>query len=187
MTNAPQEQDTWEDLKALVSEAQAGSPTAFEALVDRTENLVRKLAYPIVGEDLLKDALQETYLLVFRNIHQLREAGAFIPWLSRMSLHACYELAKRHRPVETFEEQSTSADHSDRVVDRLTLQQALNRLERADRDLLILRELIGLSYEDLAYALRIPTGTVKSRLSKARACLKDRLETKPWSRWASPS
>lgn len=163
------------DLVEVVMQARAGDPTAFEELVNRTEKLLKKLAYPIVGENLMQDALQETYLLAFRNIGRLREAGSFIPWLSRTCLHVCYQLRKQGQPAEQLEHRQVSPDQSGAVVARVTLQQALNRLQRADRDLLILREMLGFSYEELAYTLRLNVGTVKSRLSAARKRLKERL------------
>ena len=163
------------DLAEVVEQARQGSPLAFERLVEQTENLLKKLAYPIVGAQRLADALQETYLLVFRNLHQLREPGAFIPWLSRMCLHVCYKLRPEAPHQELKEVSATVGDKSEQIAARVTLSQALNRLERGDRDLLILREMLGFSYDELAYTLRIPVGTVKSKLSTARARLRERL------------
>ena len=163
------------DLTEVVVKARQGSPLAFEQLVERTENLLKKIAFPIVGEQRLADALQETYLLVFRNLHQLREPGAFVPWLSRMCLHVCYKLRPETPHQELKDVAVTVSDESDQVAARVTLNRALNRLERADRDLLILRELLDFSYQDLAYTLRLPVGTVKSKLSTARARLRERL------------
>ena len=85
------------DLAEITANAQSGDPTAFEQFVDRTEGLVRKLAYPVVGRELVEDALQEAYMVAFRNLGQLREPGAVIPWLSRITLHVSYRLAKKNQ------------------------------------------------------------------------------------------
>lgn len=167
------------DLPDVVEQARQGSPLAFEQLVELTEKLLKKLAFPIVGEQRLADALQETYLLVFRNLHQLREPGAFIPWLSRLCLHVCYKLSPSAPHQELKDVSATVSDSSNQIAARVTLNQALNRLERGDRDLLILRELLDFSYDDLAYTLRIPVGTVKSRLNTARTRLRERLNLSP--------
>ena len=66
-------------------------------------------------------------------------------------------------------------DPTESVAGYVSLVKALNQLTRAERDLLILRELIGLDYDELGYTLHIPVGTVKSRLFKARKHLKERL------------
>lgn len=164
-----------EVLAELVLSVQDGDLQAFEDLVKQTEKLVRKLAYPIVGRDAVEDALQETYLSVFRHLDQLQQPLAFVGWLSRMALHVCYDLSKRAKPTESLPPNISGPDTTDSVAGAVTLVQALNRLTKAERDLLILRELIGLDYEELGYTLRIPIGTVKSRLNKARKHLKERL------------
>ena len=158
-----------------VRQARDGNPSAFERLVERTESLLKKLAYPIVGAELLADALQETYLQMFRNLSQLREPGAFIPWLSRMCLHECYRIAKKVKPEAELAESAARVDPRAEVHAKVTLEQALKRMTRDDRDILILRELLGFSYEELSFTLRCPTGTVKSRLSTARQRLKEAL------------
>lgn len=163
-------------LVELVKRAQKDNSHAFEEIVTRTEKMLRKLCYPIVGEALLEDALQETYLLVFRQIGQLKEAEAFLAWLSRIALHTCYRLKAKHPATAELSREPRAKDENSRALSRISLQQALNRLSRRDRDILILREIIQLSYEELARALNVPEGTVKSRLNKARKALKERLE-----------
>lgn len=162
-------------LADLVSQVQDGDLVAFEEIVDQTESLVRKLAFPIVGPDYVEDVLQETYLSVFRHRDQLKNPRAFLGWLSRMALHACYDLRKRTQPTESLPATISGPDTTTSVAAHVTLVKALNQLTRADRDLLILRELIGMDYEELGYTLQIPVGTVKSRLFKAREHLRERL------------
>ena len=162
-------------LAELIVKVQDGDLKAFEQIIDLTENLVRKLAFSIVGQDAVDDVLQETYLSVFRYRDQLKKPRAFVGWLSRMALHVCYDMKKRSVPTESLSPTMSKPDPTESVAGYVSLVKALNQLTRAERDLLILRELIGLDYDELGYTLHIPVGTVKSRLFKARKHLKERL------------
>lgn len=163
------------DIAEIVRAAQSGEPMAFEQLVSRTEKLARKVAYPIVGRELVEDTLQEAYLVAFRNLSQLREPGAIIPWLSRIVLHASYRISKKKQTPIPLVKDESSPDQADAVVAKLSLHEALKSLRQDDSEVLLLREMAGLSYQELAYSLRLPVGTVKSRLSKARERLKSAL------------
>ncbi len=159
----------------IVRQAQGGDRAAFEELVSRTEKMARKIAFSTVGPEQVDDAFQESYLLVLRKIGQLKTPEAFISWFSRIVLHVCFDLRKtKHQEVDWSEHRS-SPDHANRVSDNVSVHRALGQPQRQDRELLVLRELLELSYEEIAGALRLPLGTVKSRLNKARQRLADRL------------
>jgi RNA polymerase sigma factor (sigma-70 family) len=162
-------------LRQLVLRAQTGERQAFEQLVRSTEKLVRRIAYSTVGPRLVEDAFQESYLLVLRKLGQLRKPEAFIGWLTRIVLHVCYDLRRDERTELEFSEDASSPDHSDTVLAGISIHRALHQLHRTDREVLILRELLELSYEEVAGALRLPVGTVRSRLHKARKNLAERL------------
>ncbi len=165
-----------EELEQLVIQAQAGNQQSFEQLFYKTHNLARKVAYSIVGSTLAEDAVQESYLLVFQKLRQLKDPAAFRGWLSRLVLHTCYRIAKkRPNELELPSEEVEAPDQSQSVIDSLFLKQGLSRLQPKDRDILILRELLGLSYEEVAFALSLPLGTVRSRLHSARKHLAERL------------
>lgn len=165
-----------EELIGWVVKAQKGDTSAFEQLVKLTEKKARKVAFSVVGHDLLDDALQESYLLVFRKLKQLREPEAFIGWLSRLVLHVCYKLLKKNpHSKELNQTLEPQHDQTEDALNSLALRQALERLQRKDREVLILREFLELSYEETAYALDLPVGTVRSRLHAARKKLQQRL------------
>lgn len=161
-----------EELAQLVSHAQKGSRQSLERLVERTRPMACRIAASILHRDQIEDAVQESYLLLVRKLCQLKNAKAFKAWFSRMVLHVCYQAQRSKRFTEELSETLPSHEQTERVVNALALRQALSRLPDKDRDILILRELLGLSYEELAYSLRVPVGTVRSRLSSARKRLK---------------
>lgn len=165
-----------DDLNEIVSQSREGSHIAFEELVARTENLARKIALSLVGRAATDDILQESYLLVYRKLANLKSPEAFLGWFSRIVLRTCYDYLDKSKKPNPEPEPKLPADLSETVVNQVTLQTALSRLSKKDRDILILRELLELRYEEVAVALRIPVGTVRSRLNKARKHLSERLE-----------
>lgn len=157
-----------EVLAHLVTQAQGQDSTAFETLVVESEGLARKLAHSIVGPNLVEDALQESYLLVFRTIGQLKTPEAFLGWLSRLVMRVCYRMKKRNPAKTALPTDLISEDSSQQVIDSLTLRRALAELKLIDREVLVLYELLDLDHEEVGYALRIPVGTARSRLYNAR-------------------
>lgn len=159
----------------LVAEAKDGNPEAFERLVERSVHIAKRVAYGIVGAEGVDDVLQETYLSAFLHLHELAEPKAFFVWISRIALHASYQVQRKRPVTQPLEEHQLVAESTDVVVDTMTVRQALARLPQADREILVFREMLESSYEDIARALLISVGTVKSRLHKARRLLKERM------------
>ncbi len=130
----------------------------------------------IVGLVQVDGVVQGSYLIVFRRVGELRNPAAFVPWLSRIVLHVCYRLKKKQTPTEEVPEMVAPGDHSQEVLDSMVLRKALSQLHQRDRDVLILHEMVALPHPQIAYALRIPEGTARSRLFAARRRLKQVLE-----------
>ncbi len=153
----------------FVRQAQKGEEAAFEQLVLRTRDLVSSIAYSILGHRSQEDAVQECYLVVLRRLGQLKNVEAFIAWLSRIALHEAYRVYRKNsRAAELPEVEPRGEDQVQDVVESLTLRIALGKLSQNDRDVLILYELVGLTHSEIAFALRIPEGTARSRLHTAR-------------------
>lgn len=165
-----------DEIVGLVQAAQKGQERAFEQLVLRSRETARSIAYSVVGTNQMEDVVQESYLMAFRRLNQLRNPAAFVPWLSRIVLHVSYRLKKKQTPTEEVPEMVAPGDHSQDVADSMVLRRALGKLHQRDRDILILHEMVGLSHPQIAYALRIPEGTARSRLFAARRRLKDVLD-----------
>ncbi len=163
-------------LEEYVRRAQAGDAMAMNELVATTYRLVRKIAAPLLPESAVDDAVQETYLLVIQKLHHLQHPGAFRGWLSRIALHVCYGQRRKARPTEEIRDDFTVEDGAGRSQTRLDLKAALEKLPQKDRDILILREYLGLSYDEMADALDLVEGTVRSRLFNARKKLKELLQ-----------
>lgn len=155
-------------LAEWVKEAQAGERKAFEQLVRQTEGLARKTAYPLLPPHLVDDAVQEAYLVVFQKIGLLRDPRAFQAWLCRIVLHVCYALQKKNPATSEFEDQAESADPTEQVTTQMVMRDALAKLSEDSRNVLIMREFLGLDYEEISYALKLPIGTVRSRLHYGR-------------------
>jgi RNA polymerase sigma-70 factor (ECF subfamily) len=140
---------------------------------------MRRFAHHLVGDpERAQDALQEAYLKAFRAFHRFRatEPAAIKGWLSRIVYHSCIDelrSAKRSRPTTDALESSVDPGPGPErtVLARLALRQALGQLSADSRAAVLLVDAIGLDYRAAAEILRIPEGTLASRLSSARAAL----------------
>lgn len=159
-------------LAEWVKRAQQNDTSAFEELVRRTTGLARKTAFPLLRPHQVDDAVQEAFLVVYQKLHHLQKPEAFQAWLARIVIHVCYKLRKK-TPLTAEPEEVEVPDTTSSVAARLDLREALNQLREEDRNVLILREFLKLSYEDVAYATRLPVGTVRSRLHYGRKKLKE--------------
>jgi len=194
---------TKEDLRALSTEelvvqAQAGSMPALEQLVSRYQKLVYVTLYQLAPErNDITDLTQEVLLRMCRSIKSLRNPKTFKYWLNRIITNLFYdELRKTPRQLKTIsldepvyenEEDSSPArdipDASD-MPDKQALnseldrkiQQAIQNLPEQFRTIIVLREIQGLSYEEIASLTETNIGTVKSRLARARLKLQEVLE-----------
>jgi RNA polymerase sigma factor (sigma-70 family) len=168
----------------LVRSARAGDLEAFNALVLMHQDRAYQLAYRILGESAAAaDATQEAFLLAYRHIHKFH-TGSFFAWLYRIVTNVCYDVIRyqKRRPAVPF----THLDHDDRDFDlpahedgpealvqrrelAALLQQHIAALPADQRMVLVLSDVHGLSDKEIAGIMRSNIGTVKSRLSRARA------------------
>jgi RNA polymerase sigma-70 factor (ECF subfamily) len=136
---------------------------------------VLNLAYRILADaDAAEDAAQEAFVRAFYGANGLRARVALWPWLRRITLNVC--LAERTRASRRPAPAPVEEEASRRAVppaDRLAVHAALAALSPALRAAIVLRELEGLSYAEIAQHLGIPIGTVRSRLADARRKLKE--------------
>ena len=173
MQVASMNRPTDHDFARLVSATQQGDRAAFEDLVAATHLMLRKIALPLVPSSAVEDVLQESYITMFQKIHYLREPRAFRSWLSRIALNACYDIRRKTPLAESLAEQPEQAGEFQEPVDVLALRKALGKLKRKDRNILILREYLDASYEEIGDILDLASGTVKSRLFYARKKLQE--------------
>jgi RNA polymerase sigma-70 factor (ECF subfamily) len=179
--------------EATIQAAQAGDLEAFNTLVLLHQDRVYNLAYRILGDQAhAADAAQEVFILAHRHIRRFH-TGSFMAWLYRITTNVCYDTIRYHkrRPAVPFTHLSNAVD-DDREFDLPThedgpetllqrrelaalLQQHISALPIDQRTVLVLSDVQGLSDKEIAAIMRSNIGTVKSRLSRARAKLRQSL------------
>jgi RNA polymerase sigma-70 factor, ECF subfamily len=163
----------------LVRRAMEGDEAAFGILIAAYERRLLYFIGRIVGRhDLAFDILQDVWLLVFRKLGRLRSAAAFRVWLYRLAHDQAVSLVRRERRQTRIEE-TVVIDESESSIDEFAVREraewvhrSLDRLNDDHRTILSLRFLEDWSMEDLAEILRLPPGTVKSRLHYAKLALR---------------
>jgi RNA polymerase sigma-70 factor (ECF subfamily) len=176
------------DLEYLLEQCRAGNQLAWEALVRGYQARVYSMAFHYLGNaEEARDAAQEIFLKVYRNIGQCREAGMFLPWLIKISRNLCIDLLRRKavRPMATdvpLEELPECPDPDLNPEEswvaksrRQLIHRALRQLTALNREIVILKEIHGMALEQIASLLKIPLGTVKSRSNRARLELAEKV------------
>jgi RNA polymerase sigma-70 factor, ECF subfamily len=172
-------------LTILVTRAQAGDALAFERIMLATEQRVVSIAWRMLGNrDDARDAAQEVYLRVFKYLERFRAGEDLRGWLYRITINVCHDLARRKRAMTTtrlseidFRKESAAVEDTGTDPESRTLYQqqlalvrrALNVLSAKERAALVLRDLEGLTTEEVARALGSRPVTVRSQVSSARA------------------
>ena len=169
-----------EDDDALLDSHLSGDSKAFEELVRRHEDRVYSLSYRMMGnEHDALDATQETFVNAFRRASTFKRQSSFGTWLYRVGINTCLDqLRSRNRlPVATEQlPDNEGASASDSVDVRLDLAAALALLPAEFREPMLLHDVIGIPYDEIAAQSSISLGTVKSRISRGRRKLATLLE-----------
>jgi len=163
---------------------QTGDIAAFEALFREYEKVVFKNAFLITGrrEDA-EDALQEVFTSVWRSRHTYDPSkGKLSTWLHRITVNECMRKRRKKTPAYLALDEIEVADKQPPIEDRLSdrtdyerLTRAMDALDAKHRTVLVLRYFNDLSYEEVAKAVGIPLGTVKSRINHALKALRTKL------------
>jgi RNA polymerase sigma-70 factor, ECF subfamily len=168
------------DDSTAIKRCRVGETEAFRYLVELYQRQAIAHATGILGnrEDA-QDAVQEAFVDAFRSLKTFDESRAFYPWFYVLLRNRCYKMAARRRETENIGETEIVAPKSDVPrEDTIALERALRSLDSEDREIVTLKYLDGLSYDELAERLQIPKGTVMSRLFYARRKLQVKLEAK---------
>ena len=163
----------------LVERYLRGDRGAFAELVERHERRVYNLAFRMLGrrEDA-DDALQETFLTCMRKLGSFRGASSFTTWLHRVTLNVCYDALRkrgRERPEEETPERVAPDDPAREATASVDVHRALQLVADDFRAVLVLQDIQGRPYDEIAEAIGVPVGTVKSRLHRARVALAEAL------------
>jgi len=179
------------DEQALIASARAGNTSAFNTLVRTYQDMAYNVAYRVLGQpDAAADAAQEAFLAAYRALPAFR-GGSFKAWLLRIVTNACYDQLRmqKRRPQVALEDAVEDPDYASSLTDpgespedallRQDLAQAIStaiaKLPFDQRLVLVLSDIQGLSYDEIATVTGASLGTVKSRLSRARARVRDYL------------
>jgi len=170
--------------RELVEAARRGDRAAYDAIVRRKVESVYRTARTILGNDAdAQDATQEAFVAAWRSLPRLRDADRFEAWLGRIVVNACRQQL-RHRgvvreiamPGDPGERNLAQPGPADATIDGLAFDRAFERLSIDERAILTLHHGDGLDLAEVGAILGIPTGTVKSRLLRARRALERSLD-----------
>jgi RNA polymerase sigma-70 factor, ECF subfamily len=182
--------------EALIERTLDGELAAFEQLVERHRDIVFRVAARIVGRDDAEDVSQDAFLRAFHRLDQYRGTASFRTWLLQITQNTALNTLAwtRRRPADPVRE-------SPEIADRDPVRQPATDLERRERQdrlelklgglrpeyrsLLVLRDLEGLSYGEIADVLEMPLGSVKGRLHRARGELIELLRNNTYD-WELP-
>jgi RNA polymerase sigma-70 factor (ECF subfamily) len=194
---------------ALVDRAKAGDVKAFEMLVVKYQRRIERLIGRMVRDvDLVPDIAQETFIRAYRAIPQFRGDSAFYTWLYRIAVNSAKKALMELKRDPTVTESALAArddeDETSRVESELSdgetpeavlaskqiaaaVNSAMQTLSEELRQAITLREIEGLSYEEIAELMNCPIGTVRSRIFRAREAIAQRLRpllgTREGERW----
>lgn len=175
---------------ALIQETLQGSPVAFGRLVEKYQDRLYNTMLHFVGDaEETMDVVQEAFVHAYLNLKSFQGESAFYTWLYRIAFNIAATYHRRKKPVQSIDrlyaetgQESPDPGHS--PVHRVEqeersqkVRQAIAMLSEDHRAVLVLRDLDGYTYEEIAQILGIPIGTVRSRLHRARLELRDKLKT----------
>ncbi|MDL2317518.1 sigma-70 family RNA polymerase sigma factor [Eubacteriales bacterium OttesenSCG-928-A19] len=178
-----------QDDTQLITHAQRGDADAFEALLAPHERKIYALCLRILGnQEDAKDCAQEAILRIWRSLGTYRRQASFTTWSCRIATNVCLDLLRRNkaRPAVSldtvaevrFEATDGRADphaQAETAARKRAMTEGIAELSPDMRAALVLRDVQGFSYDEVAEVLQVPLGTVKSRVSRARDRLRDAL------------
>ena len=164
----------------LLASFLGGDELCFSELMDRHEQKIFAVALKITGSraDAL-DATQEAFVTAFRRAEAFRGEAAFGTWLFRIAINAAKDVVRKRKPTEELPEDGGGFAHGrvdDTVALRLDLSSALRDLPAEYREAVVMHDLGGIPYEQIAEATGVRIGTVKSRISRGRRRLAELME-----------
>ncbi len=174
----------------IINRIRAGDIQAFEEIVTKYRHRVYNLCRYMTGSARdAEDAAQDAFIKVYRSLEKFRDSGSFFSWLYRIAVNTCID----YRRKKVFESLFRSADGKEFTIETesntpspeesleskqtgAAIERCLSFLSHKLRTVIVLNEIEGLSYEEIADVLNVSTGTVKSRISRAREELRRRLK-----------
>ncbi len=174
---------------AIIAKVLDGDTEAFEPLVTANQSFVYNIALKMLSNpDDAYDASQEAFVKAFRSLKDFKGDSSFSSWLYRITANICLDMMRKSKRRQTSsiiylddEDEQKELDLPDTRFSpetelekrelRRSINDALSKLPEDQRSILLLRELSGMSYQEISAVLKLEAGTVKSRLFRARAKL----------------
>jgi RNA polymerase sigma-70 factor (ECF subfamily) len=183
----PHDNEAW-----LIREAQKGDVSAFNTLVLHYQSTVYNVAYRIMGDSgVAADATQDAFISAYQSLNRFR-GGSFRAWLTRIVTNACYDELRhrKRRPQSSLDELTEEnesfggltsdvvgpEEHQQQVELVAAIERCLGELPAEQRIVAVMCDVEGYDYNEIADIVAVSLGTVKSRLSRARARLRDCLQ-----------
>ncbi len=183
------------DEQAIITRAMKGETEAFTALVSQYQNMAFSVAYRMLrDEDAAADVVQDSLIKAYRALHGF-QGGNFRSWLMRIVANTCYDVlrAQQRHATDSLDDLLTEQDHTPYLVDHAEgpesyaermelnkfIEAGIQALPPDQRLVLVLCDVHGYAYDEIAEIANLPMGTVKSRISRARLRLRDYLLNKP--------
>jgi RNA polymerase sigma-70 factor (ECF subfamily) len=180
-----------DDDRRLIADCLGGRRDAFGELVSRYQARIYNAAIRLVDNpDDAADVVQDAFLNAYQSLHAFKGDAEFFTWLYRITFNTAISLKRKKRAAVSLDavgpDGSIELDDPSEYVrpglalerreDERQLQEAIARLSHEHREVLLLKDIEGLKYEDIAEILGVPIGTIRSRLHRARLELRDLLQ-----------
>jgi len=180
----------------LIQKSKDGDVSAFEELITEYKKIAYNIALRILkNKEDAEDISQEALIKVFRSINQFNMMSSFKTWLYRIVVNTCLDFKRTQKALVISVDQPIQSGHNEFFVDiqdnrpspeeiaqskqtQKVIVDTIDKLEEDFRNVIILRDINGFSYEEISEILSCNIGTVKSRISRGRQRLKEMLETK---------
>ncbi|MGG1575876.1 sigma-70 family RNA polymerase sigma factor [Fictibacillus sp. NRS-1165] len=171
------------ELQHLITDAKKGDQDSFTKIVQKYKGKAYRHAFAMVHDQMeAEDITQEAFVKAYFSLDQLKQEYAFASWLTRIVTNLCYDRIKRaektpvlHADPAKTEQLASNRSEVENAHLRMNLQYAMKKLSPEHRTVVVLRDIQGFSYQEIAEILEIPEGTVKSRINVARTELRREL------------
>ncbi|WP_027416187.1 RNA polymerase sigma factor [Aneurinibacillus terranovensis] len=170
-----------QELYEMIRKAKRGDKEAFTQLIQRYKGQVFRHAYAMLQDRMeAEDVAQEAFVKVYFSLKSLESEFAFSSWLTRIVSNLCYTRVQKKKKeaslladnLEEYIPTPSSRGTMEQKQLQLTIEEAMQNISLDHRTVLVLRDIQGFSYDEIARILDIPVGTVKSRISSARLSLR---------------
>lgn len=174
------------DEKNLIMRAKENDTQAFTLIVEKYKTPIFNICYHYLSNyHDADDAAQETFVKVFKSINNFHFASSFSTYITRIAINTCKDYYKKHKKsqnnINIDDENTPEISDNKNIPDedyelkerQILVRNAIAKLNKNHREVIILRDLNGYSYEQIAKVLNVSEGTVKSRINRARLSLKE--------------